>query len=68
MNKTDPYAKDGDPTFWDVREASADIKVSAQILRRAVRDNKLPAKRLGNRLRFVPADVRRYADTELEDA
>lgn len=68
MSKPDPYERDGDPTFWDIKEAAADIKVSRQLLYRAVRENRLPAKRLGNRLRFTPADVRRYAATELEDA
>lgn len=68
MSQPCQYVNEGDPYFFTIKEAAAEIRVSPQILYRAVRDNKLPAKKVGNRYRFKPADVRRFADTELEDA
>lgn len=65
---TKDYSKPDDPSFWTVKEGGADLRVSTQIIRRAIRDNKLPAKKVGGQYRLKPADVRRFGDLELEDA
>lgn len=69
MKSLDPYAREDDPSFWTAQEAADDLRVSTQILRRiAVKENRLPYARNGKRLRFVPADVRRYAASLRDEA
>lgn len=68
MSTTTHFEKDGDPTFWTTKEAAADLRVSTQTIRAAARDNKLPCARVGRDYRFVPADVRAFGKSLLEDA
>jgi excisionase family DNA binding protein len=68
MSNTTELKKDGDPTFWTTKEAADDLRVSTQTIRAAAKDNKIPFARVGRDYRFMPADVRAFGKSLLEDA
>ena len=55
---------DADTALMTMDEVRSRLRVSASTIRRLVRDEKLPAYRVGGQLRFKPSEVTAYIDAQ----
>ena len=53
-----------DGPLLTIEEVRGQLKVSISTIRRLVRDEKLPAYRVGGQLRFKPGEVAAYIDAQ----
>ena len=59
---------DSSTRLLTIDEVRSRLNVSISTVRRLVRDAKLPAYRVGGRLRFKPEEVAAYVDSQLVGA
>jgi excisionase family DNA binding protein len=57
-------AVDADRRMLTIDDVSSQLNVSISTVRRLVRDQQLPAYRVGGRLRFKPEEVAAYIDAQ----
>lgn len=55
---------EADDPMMTVEEVRSRLRVSDSTIRRLVRENKLPAYRVGGQLRFKPDEVAAYIDAQ----
>lgn len=63
MANVKPAASDDDD-LWDVERAAQYLGMSRHYVYRAAERGELPYRRIGSRLRFVPAELRDWANRQ----